>query len=116
VGILSIVLQVILGLGFLMFGAMKFSKQMVEEFRRFGYSAGFRIFTGVVEIIAAGIIIAGIWNDKLAAVAGLLIAATMLGAIITHIKVKDPANKKMMPIVLLILSLAVFFINYGSLV
>jgi putative oxidoreductase len=114
--VLSIILQGILGLGFLMFGFMKFgSKQMVDEFGRYRYPGGFRIFTGLVEVIAAVLVIAGIWNDQLAAWGGLIIVGTMLGAIFTHIKVKDPVNKMMMPIVLLILGLIVLLINFESL-
>jgi putative oxidoreductase len=114
-GVLSIILQALLGLGFLMFGFMKFgSKQMVDEFGRYGYPGGFRIFTGLVEVIAAVLVISGIWNDKLAAWGGLFIVGTMLGAIFTHIKVKYPVNKMMMPIVLLILGLIVLIINFGS--
>ena len=65
--VLSIVLQVILGLGFLMFGLMKFgSKQMVEGFKHYGYPGAFRVFTGLIEVIAAGLVIAGIWNEGLA--------------------------------------------------
>ncbi|MFJ5761117.1 DoxX family protein [Neobacillus sp. NPDC093182] len=115
-GILSNILQVLLGLGFLMFGFMKFgSKQMVDEFRRYGYPGGFRIFTGLVEVIAAVLVISGIWNDKFAAWGGLFIVGTMLGAIFTHIKVKDPVNRMMMPIVLLILGLIVLLMNLESL-
>jgi uncharacterized membrane protein YphA (DoxX/SURF4 family) len=112
-GVLSIIFK---GLGFLMFGSMKFgSKQMVEEFWRYGYPGGFRIFTGLIEVIAAVLVISGIWNDKLAAWGGLIIVGTMLGAIFTHIKVKDSVNKMMMPIVLFILGLIVLLINFGSL-
>ncbi|MBO1511486.1 DoxX family protein [Metabacillus bambusae] len=115
-GVLSIILQVLLGVGFLMFGFMKFgSKQMVDEFVRYGYPVGFRIFTGLVEVITAVFVISGIWNDKLAAWGGLFIVGTMLGGIFTHIKVKDPVNKMIMPIVLLILGLIVLIINFGSL-
>ncbi|PAE40543.1 DoxX family protein [Bacillus sp. 7884-1] len=115
-GVLSIILQVLLGIGFLMFGFMKFgSKQMVDEFQRYGYPGGFRIVTGLVEVIAAVFVISGIWNDQIAAWGGLLIVGIMLGAIFTHIKVKDPVNRMMMPIVLLILGLIVLLINFGSL-
>lgn len=114
--VLSIILQSILGLGFLMFGFMKFgSKQMVDEFGRYGYPGGFRIFTGLVEVIGAVLVISGIWNDKLAAWGGLFIVGTMLGAIFTHIKIKDSVSKMMMPIVLLILGLIILLINFGSL-
>ena len=115
-GVLSIILQVILGLGFLMFGFMKFgSKQMVEGFKHYGYPGWFRVFTGVVELISAALVIAGIWNETLAAWGGLFIVATMIGAIFTHIKIKDTAKEMMMPIILLILGLVVLLINFGSL-
>ncbi|MEH7549717.1 MULTISPECIES: DoxX family protein [Bacillaceae] len=114
--VLSIILQGILGLGFLMFGFMKFgSKQMVEGFKHYGYPGWFRVFTGLVELISAALVIIGIWNETLAAWGGLFIVGTMIGAILTHIKIKDTVKNMMMPIVLLILGLIVLFINFGSL-
>ncbi|MGJ9385191.1 DoxX family protein [Salipaludibacillus sp. CF4.18] len=114
--ILSIILQVLLGLGFLMFGFMKFgSKQMVEDFKNYGYPGWFRVFTGLVEVISAVLVIAGIWNETLAAWGGLFILATMIGAIFTHIKINDAVKNMMMPIILLILGLIVLLINFGSL-
>lgn len=111
-GILSVILQIILGIGFLMFGFMKFgSKQMVDEFQRYGYPTGFRLFTGLVEVVSALLVIAGIWNQTLATFGGLLMIVTMLGAIITHIKVKDSVKSMMMPIILLVLALVVFLLN-----
>lgn len=112
----SIIIQVFLGLGFIMFGLMKFgSKQMVEGFKHYGYSAGFRIFTGVVEIVAAVLLIAGIWNEVLAAIGGFLVVATMIGAIFTHIKIQDKLKDMTMPIILLVLGAIVLALNYSSL-
>lgn len=112
----STILQVVLGLGFIMFGLMKFgSKQMVEGFKHYGYSAGFRIFTGVVEVVAAVLLIAGIWNGTLAAIGSFLVVATMIGAIFTHIKIQDKLKDMMMPIVLLVLGAIVLALNYSSL-
>lgn len=115
--VLSIILQVLLGLGFLMFGFMKLgSKQMVEGFKHFGYPGWFRVFTGLVELISAALVIAGIWNETLAAWGGLFIVGTMIGAILTHIKIKDTVKNMMMPIVLLILGLIVLLVNFGSMI
>lgn len=114
--ILSIVLQVLLGLGFLMFGYTKFTSQdMVEGFKHFGYPGWFRIFTGLVELLAAILIIIGIWNLPFAAWGSLLIVVTMIGAIFTHIKIKDTIKGMMMPIILFILGSVVLSINVGSL-
>lgn len=114
--IFSIVLQALLGLGFLMFGYAKFtSPDMAEGFKHFGYPSWFRIFTGVVEIIAAILLIIGIWNTTFAAWGSFLVVATMIGAILTHIKIKDTLKGTMMSIILFILGLNVFLINFGSL-
>lgn len=111
--ILSIILQIVLGLGFIMFGFTKFnSPQMVEGFKHFGYPSWFRIFTGVVELLAALFVIIGIWMTPFAAWGSLLIVATMIGAILTHIKIKDTLKGMLMPIVLGILGLIVLVINY----
>ncbi|MBD8006424.1 DoxX family protein [Bacillus norwichensis] len=114
--ILSIVLQVLLGLGFLMFGFQKFtSEQMKKGFEYFGYSDGFRVFTGFFELASAVIVIVGIWIGSLATIGGIMIVITMFGAIITHIKIKDAVKNMMMPIILLILGAVVVIINWSSL-
>lgn len=113
--ITSIVLQVILGLGFLMFGSMKFgAQQMVDEFKRYGYGSGFRLFTGVVEIAAAILLIWGIWNSLGAVLGSLLVIGTMLGGIMTHMKLKDPASKMGMPIILLLLGIVILLLNVNT--
>lgn len=113
---ITVILQIILGLGFIMFGLMKFnSAQMVEGFKHYGYSPAFRIFTGVVELIAAALLIAGIWNGTLAAIGALLVVGTMIGAIFTHIKVKDSFKDMSMPIILLILGAVVLVLNISHL-
>jgi uncharacterized membrane protein YphA (DoxX/SURF4 family) len=114
--ITSIVLQVILGLGFLMFGLMIFgAKQMIQEFQRYGYSKGFRVFTGLIEVIGAVGMIVGIWKPQFAALAGILLAATMIGALFTHIRIKDPVKNMGAAFIFLILSIVVVIMNLNSL-
>lgn len=114
--ILSIILQILLGIGFIFFGLAKFtSPDMVEGFKHFGYPGWFRIFTGTVEMSAAVLILIGIWQSQLAAVGGLLIVLTMIGAIFTHIKIKDTIQGMMMPIILLLLGSTVLLINFPQL-
>lgn len=106
--IVAMVLQILLGLMFLMAGFMKLgSKQQIESFNRYGYSQGFRVFTGWVELIGAIGLLLGIWYPVLAMLAGLLIAVTMIGAIFTHLKLKDPTKELALPIILLIASLVI---------
>lgn len=86
----SIILQVLLGIGFLMFGYQKFtSEEMKKGFEYFGYNDSFRLFTGFFEMAAGAVILGGIWVAPLATIGGLMIVVTMIGAIGTHIKIKD---------------------------
>lgn len=103
-----LIIQILLGIGFIMFGFMKFSsKQMVDEFQRYGYASSFRILTGLIEVTAAVLMIAGIWISVLALIGAILIIGTMIGAIFTHFKVGDQLKSIMMPATLLLLAIAV---------
>ncbi len=114
--ILSIILQVLLGLGFLMFGYQKFtSDDMKQGFHYFGYGDGFRVFTGLFEVVAGIIVLVGIWVSSLATVGGIMIVVTMIGAILTHIKMKDSVKNMSMPIILFVLGGVVTIINWNAL-
>lgn len=107
--VLTIVLQVILGLVFLGAGGSKLAgaQQMVEMFEHFKYPRWFMYFTGVVEVTGALGVLAGIFVPVLALLGGLLLAATMTGALITHVRVKDPVSMMVPPAILLVLAIAV---------
>ena len=111
--ILSNVLQAILGLGFVLFGLMKFgAKQMVDEFTRYGLPQWFRVVTGLLEITAAGLLVFGIWQKEYAVLGSAMVVMIMLGALMTHIKMKDPFKNMFMPILLLVLGAAVLIIQW----
>lgn len=101
---LPIIIQILLALMFLLAGVPKFtSNQQVEAFKAYGYPQSFRIFTAIVEVATAFLLIIGIWNQQSAAIGGFLVFATMIGAIFTHIKLKDRFKNMVLPIVLLVL-------------
>lgn len=103
--IAAIILEVLLGAMFLMAGLGKFAaKQQVEAFKHYGYPQGFRVFTGIVEVIGAAGMVLGIWYPVIATLAGLWIAIIMVGAVITHVRVKDPAKAMSMSVLVLILA------------
>ncbi|QKG85283.1 DoxX family protein [Kroppenstedtia pulmonis] len=109
---LSVILQVILGLGFLFFGVTKFiSKQMVEGFEHFGLPQWLRVVTGVLEILGAAGLIVGIWNPVIAILSSIGLAITMFFAILTHARARDPFSSMVMPGILLILLVIVAFLN-----
>jgi DoxX-like family len=77
----------------------------VEAFETYGYPQWFRIFTAFVEAVTALLLIIRIWNQQSATIGGLLVFATMIGAISTHIKLNDSFKNMVLPIVLLVLGL-----------
>ncbi|HEY4600014.1 MAG TPA: DoxX family protein [Cerasibacillus sp.] len=110
--IVAIILQVILGLGFIMFGIMKFTaKEMVEGFEHFGLPQWLRVVTGILELLGAAALIIGIWVPILAIIGGVGLAIIMFFAALTHIRAKDPIQQAFMPTLLLILSVVVAILN-----
>ncbi|KZZ84507.1 hypothetical protein AS29_011240 [Bacillus sp. SJS] len=88
---------------------------MNEEFTRYGYPQWFKIVTGIVELVSGAFLLAGYWNDQLTAWGSLLATLTMLGAVVTHLKVKDAGSKYTVPVVLLLLSALLLYLNSGNL-
>lgn len=106
--IVSIVLEVILGIGYVIVGFMKFGgKEPVESFKQYGYSDGFRYLIGMLEMLGGVLMIVGIWSQLVAVLAGLWLGVLMAGATITQIRAKSDGKEIMLPVVFLILVLAV---------
>lgn len=108
-GILTVILQVFLGLAFFGAGSSKLAgaQQMRDNFDRFGYPRWFMYSTGAVEVVGAFGILAGIFVPVLAFWGGLLLAATMVGAVFTHLRMKDVGSKIAPPAILLVLTIIV---------
>jgi putative oxidoreductase len=109
----AIILQIVLGLVFLMAGFSKVSgaKQLVESFEHLKLPQWFRTITGLLQLVGVAALIAGIWVTNAAVFGGAWIAIIMFGAIVSHVRVKDSFAKMGAPIVLLILALLVVFFN-----
>jgi putative oxidoreductase len=78
------VLQGLLALAFLYFGASKFSPHgvfWVELFAKIGMGQWFRYFTGSLEVVCAVLLLI----PGTSAIAAALLACTMAGAILTHL-------------------------------
>ncbi|MGM0884718.1 MAG: DoxX family protein [Bacillota bacterium] len=115
--ILAIVLQGLLGLAFLMggFGKVAGSKMHVDSFKLWGMPQWFRVVTGLVEIVGAAALIAGIWQPSWAAAGGLLLGITMVGAIMVHIRMKDNMKTTAPAIVLFLLAVIIFVMQSSEL-
>jgi putative oxidoreductase len=115
--ILSIVLQILLILMFLMAGLGKIigSKMHIEGFNHWRLPQWFRVVTGIVEFAAAVALIIGFWEQSWVAIGALILGVTAIGGIITHMRVKD-SLKQTFPIIFLgILSFILLIINISEL-
>lgn len=83
-----IVVQVVLGLLFMVIGSMNVvgMKMFVENFRRFGYSQWFRIVTGSLEVLGGIGLLIGIWLPWLTVLASAGLTLVMLGAFLTEVR------------------------------
>jgi len=107
--------QVMLGLVFLGAGGQKLkgTDKMVDDFARFRYPQWFRVVTGAVEVGGAVGMLAGLSRPALVPAAGVLLGATMVGAIATHARIGDPRQAMARPAVLLALAVAAAATNAG---
>ena len=107
--ILIIIVQVVLGLLFVLIGSMTVAgrKMFVENFRRFGYPQWFRIVTGSLEVLGGIGLLIGIWLPWLAALASTGLTLVMLGAVFTEIRTREPLQKIVLPFVMGALAIVV---------
>jgi putative oxidoreductase len=114
--IFSIVLQSLLALIFLIGGLGKISgsKMSVDNFNHWRLPQWFRVVAGIVEIVGVSALIIGFWDQSWTAFGALVLGVTAIGAILTHVRVKD-SFKQTFPILLLgILSFILFFIRLSD--
>ena len=104
-----IVVQVVLGLLFLLIGSLTVAgrKMFVENFRRFGYPQWFRIVTGSLEALGGIGLLIGIWLPWLAALASAGLTLVMVGAFLTEVRTREPLQKIVLPLVLGALAIVV---------
>ncbi|OZQ66816.1 hypothetical protein CA600_10690 [Paenibacillus sp. VTT E-133280] len=115
--IVSIVLQSLLVLAFVMAGLGKVagSSMHVDNFKKWRLPQWFRVVTGLVELVAAAALVVGYWEPSWAAAGALLLGVTAIGGVLVHIREQD-SFKHTFPIILLgVLAVIVFFIRFSDL-
>lgn len=83
------------------------AKNMREEFAAYGLPYWFMCAVGVTKVALALALLAGIWIPGIAPSAAAGLGLLMLGAFVMHVKVKDPIQKALPSIALLLLSAAI---------
>ena len=104
---IAIGLQLLLGLLFLFSASLKLTGEADAIRDHLGVAPWFWTLTAWVEIVGAAGLLAGVRSARLAVLAGLWLAATMAGGIITHVLAGDSPADALSAAVLLILNLAV---------
>jgi uncharacterized membrane protein YphA (DoxX/SURF4 family) len=108
---ISIILQVIAGLGLINVWLVRprsatayrggSSTTLREEFGAYGLPDWCFFAVGASKIVAAVMLIVGIWVPQLVVPAALVVAALMVGALAMHVKVKDPLTKSVPALLML---------------
>lgn len=82
------------------------AQTLKEEFAAYGLSPTLFYVVGALKIGSAISLIAGIWNERLILPAAAVVALLMVGALVMHVKVKDPPIKSLPALLMLIMSAA----------
>jgi uncharacterized membrane protein YphA (DoxX/SURF4 family) len=69
------------------------AQTMEEEFRVYGLPDWFRNVVRLLKLCAGTLMVVGVWLPEVVLAAGVLLVILMGGAIVMHIKVRDPIYK-----------------------
>ena len=83
------------------------AKNMKEEFAVYGLPMWFMYTVACLKVLLAASLILGVWLPIFTQPAAIGMAVLMLGAVLMHVKVKDPIKKALPALNLLILCLVV---------
>ena len=100
----SIIAQLIVALSIVYVWVFRFHN-IVKEFQQYGLSDLIRSIVGAAKIALSALLVAGIWYPDLVLIPALIIAFLMLSAQYFHFKVKNPWQKHIPSLFLLILCL-----------
>ena len=111
---ISTILQVVVALGLLNVWLVRAgsatsyrggdARSLKAEFAAYGLPDFIFYLVGALKIGSAVMLIAGIWIDALVMPAAAIVAVLMVGALVMHVKVKDPAIKSLPAFLMLMMS------------
>ena len=118
----SLVLQAIVGLGIFNVWLLRFNKSsqyrgghatnLKDEFAVYGIPAWAMYLIGVLKLGAASALFLGIFIPSLTGPAASIIVTLMFGAIVMHIKVKDPLVKSIPAALMLAMGICISLISF----
>ena len=109
--------QIVVGCGLLNVWLLRFNKStayrggsaanMLEEFAAYGLPSWSCYLVGFLKVTSAFALLAGLLYPALVLPAAAVVAVLMLGALVMHVKVGDPAKKSLPALSVLVLTLVV---------
>lgn len=89
------------------------SRSLKEEFAVYGLPSWFLYVVGALKLLAAALLLAGLWIPSLALGAAVVMAILMAGAVSMHVKVKDPFVRSLPALVVLAFAI-IIAVFYGA--
>lgn len=83
------------------------SSSLKDEFTAYGLPLWSFYIIGFIKITSALLLLIGLWIPFLVFPSALVISLMMLGALCMHIKVKDPVQKSLPALIMLLCSIAI---------
>jgi hypothetical protein len=120
---LASVLQIILALGLINVWLVRSGKatayrgssstNLKDEFAAYGLPDAVFYLVGALKLGSAVALLAGLWYPELVLPAAGVLAGLMVGALLMHIKVKDPLTKSLPALAMLGMSTTVLVMKLG---
>ena len=117
---LQYLMQIVAGLGIFNVWLLRFGQDTVyrggnasnmrEEFVVYGLPTVALYIVGLLKIVSAIGLIAGIFLPLLIAPSAILLAALMIGALVMHFKIRDPFKKSIPALIMLTLCVAILLL------
>jgi hypothetical protein len=112
---LALFAQAIVALSIVIVWVFRFDN-IVKEFKQYGLSDLTRTAVGSAKIALATLLVAGIWYPSLVLIPALLMAFLMISAQYFHFKVKNPWQKRVPSLLLLLLCLFIAAVSLNLIV
>lgn len=87
---------------------------IIKEFKEYGLPDWLRDLTGILKMSFAAMLLFATQDNGLEAIGSLGIAGLMLGAQITHLRTGTALFRRLPSLVLLIISLIIFYVGFYS--
>jgi tellurite resistance protein TehA-like permease len=109
---ISLLFQVVIAVSVLIVWVFRYHN-VITEFQQFGYSDVFRNFVGASKIAISTLLLIGIRYPELTPYAAMGMAAFMLAAQLSHLRVKNPFLQRLPSLVFLLMSIFVALFHFG---